>query len=96
MTHAAINLEHSSNPAMPFRYITSDPSILGGKPCIQGTRISVAFILELFASGANHKEILQAYPHLPPEGIEEALSYAAYAFRNEYILMASVTNHASA
>ncbi len=88
--------KHVSNPAMPFRYITSDPSILGGKPCIKGTRISVAFILELFASGADHKEILQAYPHLPPEGVEEALSYAASAFRNEYILMAAIPNHASA
>jgi uncharacterized protein (DUF433 family) len=29
--------------------ITADPAILGGKPIIRGTRISVDFILELYA-----------------------------------------------
>jgi len=96
MTHTATVRGYTSNTAMPFKYITADPEVLGGKPCIKGTRISVAFILELFASGADHQDILQAYPHLPPEGVEEALSYAASAFRNEYILMAEVPEHASA
>lgn len=44
--------------------ITANPGILGGKPIIRGTRISVEFILEPLASGANESEILQAYPHL--------------------------------
>jgi len=56
-----------------FTQIVSDPAILGGKPCIKGTRISVAFTLELFASGATRAEILQAYPHLTVEGVEQAL-----------------------
>jgi uncharacterized protein (DUF433 family) len=56
-----------------FKYITADPTILGGKPCIKGTRISVEFILELFASGATREDILQAYPYLRNAGIEEAL-----------------------
>lgn len=89
------NIINRTNPAMPFEYITSDPKILGGKPCIKGTRISVAFILELFASGATHQDILQAYPHLPPQGVEEALHYAASAFKNEYILISGVSHHAS-
>lgn len=66
-----------------FNYITADPAILGGKPCIKGTRISVEFILELFASGATREDILQAYPHLTDEGIEEALHYAAHFLKNE-------------
>ncbi|MCP4167092.1 MAG: DUF433 domain-containing protein [Chloroflexi bacterium] len=44
--------------------ITSDPNILGGKPCISGARISIEFILELMASGATRQDILDAYPHL--------------------------------
>ena len=73
-----------------FEHITSDPDILGGKPCIKGTRISVEFILELVASGATREDILRAYPHLTMEGIEEALRYAARSLKNEIILTAQV------
>lgn len=73
-----------------FTQIVSDPAILGGKPCIKGTRISVELILELFASGATRTEILQAYPHLTAEGVEQALQYAARALKNEILLTAEV------
>ena len=74
-----------------FAHITSDPAILGGKPCIKGMRVSVEFILELFASGATHKDILRAYPHLTAEGITDALRYAARFLKNETILTTEVT-----
>ncbi len=64
-----------------YTRIVSDPAILGGKPVIKGTRTSVEFLLELFASGATRHEILEAYPHLTPEDIEEALRYAADALK---------------
>lgn len=73
-----------------FTRIVSDPAILGGKPCIKGTRISVEFILELFASGASRDDIIQAYPHLTAEDIEEALRYAAHFLDNEVLLTADV------
>jgi len=73
-----------------FIYITSDPNILGGKPCIKGTRISVEFILELFASGATHQDVLRAYPHLTTEGLTEALLYAARFLKNEIVLLTEV------
>ncbi|MCP4935095.1 MAG: DUF433 domain-containing protein, partial [bacterium] len=44
-----------------FAHIHNDPEILNGKPIIKGTRLSVEFVLELFASGATHKDILKAY-----------------------------------
>ncbi len=69
-----------------FSRISSDPSILGGKPCIRGTRLSVEFILELLASGASRDDILAAYAHLCPEDLEEALRYAARFLRNEVVL----------
>lgn len=69
-----------------FNLIKSDPRILGGKPCIAGTRISVEFILELMASGATRDDILKAYPHLTAEGIEQAIRYAARFMRNEVVL----------
>ena len=57
--------------------ITSDPAILGGKPCIRGTRISVEMILEWVASGSSRDDILNAYPHLTVTDLNEALQYAA-------------------
>jgi len=57
--------------------ITSNPSILCGKPVIRGTRISVELIMEWLASGASREEILRSYSHLTAEDIEAAVGYAA-------------------
>ncbi|GAB4457121.1 MAG: hypothetical protein OHK0041_22040 [Anaerolineales bacterium] len=69
-----------------FVHIAYDHEILGGKPHIAGTRLSVEFILELFASGATKAEVLKAYPQLSAEAIEEALRYAAQSVKNEVLL----------
>lgn len=66
-----------------MKRITANPRILGGKPIIRGTRISVEFILELLASGATEPEILQDYPHLKPNDIMACLQYAARSSQNE-------------
>jgi uncharacterized protein (DUF433 family) len=66
-------------------WIVVDPEILGGKPCVKGTRISVEFILELLASGATGEKILRAYPQVPPEGLTAALRYAAKTMKNEVV-----------
>ena len=73
-----------------FNHIACDPAILGGKPCIKGTRISVEFILELIASGGSRQDILHAYPHLAAQDIEEAVAYAARFLKNEVVLNAEV------
>jgi uncharacterized protein (DUF433 family) len=69
-----------------FGRIVSDPAILGGKPCIRGTRLSVEFVLELIAGGASREEILRAYPSLTAEGIEDAVRYAARFLKNDVVL----------
>ncbi|MCP4113759.1 MAG: DUF433 domain-containing protein [Desulfobacteraceae bacterium] len=63
--------------------ITANPKILGGKPVIRGTRISVEFILELLASDVSESEILQDYPHLSKEDIRACLRYASSSLKNE-------------
>ncbi len=62
--------------------ITAHPNILGGKPIIAGTRMSVEFILQLLASGITETEIILDYPHLHPEDIHACLNYAANSLRN--------------
>jgi uncharacterized protein (DUF433 family) len=69
--------------AIVFQRIVSDPSVLGGKPCIRGTRISIEFILELIASGASRDDIIRGWPNLAAEDIEEAVLYAARFLKNE-------------
>jgi uncharacterized protein (DUF433 family) len=59
--------------------IVSDPGILGGKPVIEGTRISVEHVLELVASGASRDDIVRMLPHLTREQVEEALRFAKVA-----------------
>jgi len=71
---------------LAFDLIESDPAILQGKPCIKGTRISVEFILELLATGATQREILDGWPDLTPEAIAQALRFAAGSMRSDVII----------
>lgn len=58
--------------------ITFDSSVMGGKPCIRGMRVTVGMIVGLIASGRSFEEILLAYPYLEEEDLREALRYAAW------------------
>jgi uncharacterized protein (DUF433 family) len=58
--------------------ITLDPTVMGGKPCIRGLRVTVGMILGLLASAQSRERILQAYPYLEPADIDAALAYAAW------------------
>ena len=67
--------------------ITFNPNVLGGKPIIKGTRISVEFILELLSSGMGIDEILKDYKHLKKEDILEALDYASKVVKREEVIL---------
>jgi uncharacterized protein (DUF433 family) len=58
-------------------YISIDPEIRFGKPCIKGTRIAVGDILTWLASGMTNTEIIEDYPSLKDEHIKAALLFAA-------------------
>ncbi len=74
-----------------FSRIISDPAILNGKPIVQGTRLSVEFILELIASGASRDDLVRAYPQLSAADVEEAIRYAAHGLKYEINLSVQVT-----
>jgi uncharacterized protein (DUF433 family) len=67
-----------SGIAAMFDRITFDPQILGGRACIRGMRIPVSVIVNQLAHGAAIEEILQGYPDLEREDIEQSLRYAAW------------------
>lgn len=60
---------------MKWTRITIDHKQMGGVPCIRGLRIPVATVVAMVADGMTEEEILDAYPDLEPDDIEEALRY---------------------
>ncbi len=64
-------------------YIHADPEILVGKPVIRGTRLSVEFILELFAAGWSEDEVLENYPTLTRESLRAVFAFAVECLREE-------------
>ena len=58
-------------------YISFDPNIRFGKPCIINTRIAISDILQWLASGMSHDEILKDYTLLTEDHIRAALMFAA-------------------
>lgn len=64
-------------------YIERKPDVLGGKPVIKGTRISIELILQRLGDGWTEHELLQSFPHLRPEHIRAAQAYAAAALASD-------------
>ena len=60
------------------KYISIDPNIRFGKPCIKNTRIAVLDILNWLASGMSYDEILEDYPSLTLDHIQAALAFVAH------------------
>lgn len=71
---------------MKFKYIEAKADVLGGKPCIKGTRISIDLILEWLANGANKQDILISYPQISDEAFSEGLRYASLNMKNEILI----------
>ncbi|MBI2508753.1 MAG: DUF433 domain-containing protein [Betaproteobacteria bacterium] len=69
--------------AMKFDRITFDPQIMGGRACIRGMRIPVSVIVRQFAHGATAEEILQGYPDLQREDVQQAIEYVAWLSEEE-------------
>ena len=57
-----------------------------GKPCIKGTRIAIADILQLLQSGYSLNEIPEQYPDITIQDAEAALRYTARVLGKEEIL----------
>ena len=60
-----------------MNWIVADPEHLGGKPRVEGTRISIAFLLESLAAGMTIPEIVHAYPTLTEQAVRGALEELA-------------------
>jgi uncharacterized protein (DUF433 family) len=68
-------------------FISLDPAIRFGKPCLKGTRIAVQDVLSWLASGMTFEEILEDFPQLTMEQLRAALAFAADAERRTKLLV---------
>ena len=65
-----------------FDRISFNPEVMRGQACIRGTRVTVSTIVETIASGRTAEELLQHYPYIEPEDIEQALRFAGRNVQN--------------
>ncbi len=68
-------------------FITADPEVCHGKPCIKGTRIMVSVVLDNLAAGVTLDELLKSYPSLTREAVQAAIAYAADLARERIVPM---------
>jgi uncharacterized protein (DUF433 family) len=59
-----------------LKRVVVKPGVSGGEPCIQGTRINVAVILDSLAEGLSPKEITKHFPPLTEQHVRAAVAYA--------------------
>ncbi|MCI0684125.1 MAG: DUF433 domain-containing protein [Gemmataceae bacterium] len=64
-------------------YIVCDAQVLGGKPVLKGTRLSVEFVLQLLAAGWGTEDLRQNYPNLTEDRVRAVLAFAADTFHKE-------------
>ena len=60
-----------------LKRVVVKPNVCGGEPCIQGTRINIAVILDSLAEGLSPKEITKHFPPLTELDVRAAVAYAA-------------------
>lgn len=56
--------------------VTRTPGLMGGVPCIDGTRVPVATVLAEIFAGTPDDEIHRRYPSLPTGSIDAAMEWA--------------------
>ncbi len=62
--------------------ISINPKVMGGKPVIKGTRLTIEYILNLLAHGATIDEIISEYTGLSPADIQACLLFATKSLEN--------------
>jgi len=66
--------------------IVVNPAVMGGKPVVRGTRVTVERILSLLAQGLPTTDLLKEYPYLTEEDVRACLAYGAGLAGHEEII----------
>lgn len=63
--------------------IVCDPNVMMGKPIIAGTRLTVGFILDLYAQGWTQQQVIAEYPNLTTDQLRAVFAYSSARLRDE-------------
>jgi uncharacterized protein (DUF433 family) len=63
--------------------ISMTPGVMGGKPCIKGTRVTVETLVDHLASGETMEQLLEGYPAIDEDDVRAALAFAADHIRTQ-------------
>lgn len=78
-----------------FERIIRDPEICGGQPTIKGTRVLVLDILDWIKEGKTFDEILENFPSITREDIQETIAYAKEIITGEVVIYGSKESEVS-
>ena len=70
-----------------FDRITQTPGVMGGKPCMKGTRVTVGMIVGEIGAGTSIDALLADYPYLERADVMQALRYAAWRVQEREVLL---------
>jgi uncharacterized protein (DUF433 family) len=70
-----------------FSRISQNPTVMGGRPCIRGTRVTVGTLVTLVAEGNTPEQVASLYPHIKVEDVLEALRYATWRVEEREVVL---------
>ncbi len=76
-------------------YIQTNPEVLGGKPSIKNTRLSVELILERLASDWTEEMLFESYPRLTKEALKAVHAFTLDCIKDDTFFIPSSLNKAS-
>lgn len=65
-----------------LKRIVVDPKVMLGKPTVRGSRLTVDYVLGLFARGATMEEVLAEYPGLTRQDVQACFLFATKFLRD--------------
>ena len=71
--------------------ISVESHIMGGKPCIRGTRVTVGCIVGQLGSGTSRERLLEMYPYITNEQVDACLRFAAWRSQEEELSFEQLT-----
>ena len=78
--------DRKPSPFADYRWIVSDPDLLGGKLAVRGTRFSASFILSCLAEGMSVEEIEDTYGPFPHQAIPEIMRLASQLLDKPHVV----------